>query len=192
MSALLKDRFVLISRWHLDCGINAAWRLISQVQAWPAWWPQVRTVRVEGEAVHDAALADPRVGTRVLIEWKTLLGYGLRLWLTTTRVAAPFELEGVAEGDLQGVGLWLLEPRHADGVSITYRWDVRLDRRWMRLASPLLRPLFARNHAGVMRAGANAMARAIRCRMLRFEDCSVGGIASSQVRGTAQVPDPSV
>lgn len=173
MKDLLKHRLVLISRWHLDCGVEPAWRLISQVRDWPAWWSQVRAVCCEDDANGDAGAADPRVGSSAAIEWKTPLGYGLRLRVTTTRVAAPFELEGVAGGDLEGHGLWLLEPRHADGVLITYRWDVGLNRRWMRLASPLLRPLFAHNHASVMRAGAHGMADAIGCRLLRHEDFSV-------------------
>jgi hypothetical protein len=191
MKALLKDRFVLISRWHLDCGIEPAWRLISRVREWPAWWPQVRRVRVEDDAADDAAMADPRVGSRAAIEWRTPLGYGLRLRVTTTRVAAPFELEGIASGDLEGHGLWLLEPRHADGVLITYRWDVHLNRHWMRLTSPLLRPLFARNHAAVMRAGASAMAQAIGCKLLRFEDISVSPGTPAEALRAPHQPQPS-
>ena len=173
MKDLLKERFVLISRWQLGCGIDPAWRLISQVHDWPVWWPQVRAVRVDGDAPHDTGVAEPRVGSRAAIEWKTPLGYGLDLHVTTVRVVAPFELEGVAGGDLEGHGLWLLEPRQADGVLITYRWDVHLNRPWMRLTAPLLRPLFARSHASVMRAGAYAMADAIGCSLLHYEDISV-------------------
>jgi hypothetical protein len=179
MKALLKDRFVLISRWHLDCTIEAAWQHISQVRDWPRWWPHVRTVRTvralrdDEQAESTGGFCAPRVGNIAVIEWKTPFGYGLRLRITTTRVAAPFELEGVAGGDLEGYGLWVLEPRSSTGVVITYRWDVHLNRTWMRLVSPLLRPLFARNHAAVMRAGARGLAGAIGCRLLDCQDFSM-------------------
>ena len=191
MKDLLQDRFVLISRWRLDCGIDVAWQHVSDVRDWPNWWPCVRAVRVDEDAQHPAAAYTPRAGNRATIDWKTPLGYGLRLHVTTTRVLAPFELEGVACGDLEGHGLWVLQPRHAErteGLQITYRWDVHLTRRWMRWTSPLLRPLFARNHAAVMRNGAGAMARSIGSRLLHCEDFSVSPGVPAQA---PHAPDPS-
>lgn len=161
----MKHRFILISRWQLDCGIEAAWQRIAAIRRWPQWWPNVRAVHV------DSAAGDtPRVGNSANLEWKTRLGYGLRLRVLTTSVLPPFELEGTADGDLTGRGLWLLEPQTDQGVLVTYRWDVHLNRPWMRWLSPLLRPLFAWNHFDVMRTGANAMARDIGCHLLRHED----------------------
>lgn len=119
----------------------------------------------------DEGCADtPRVGSSAWIDWKTHLGYALRLRVTTTRVLAPFELEGTADGDLNGHGLWLLEPQGGDGVAITYRWDVSLTRRWMRWSSPLLRPVFAWNHGEAMGAGARAMAGVLGCHLLHYQD----------------------
>lgn len=191
MKDLLQDRFVLISRWRLDCAVEPVWQRISRVQDWPQWWPQVRAVQVEGSAPDVAAHDVPRVGRRATIEWTTPFGYGLHLRVTTTRVAAPYELEGVADGDLEGHGLWLLDPRHGDGVLLTYRWDVHLNRRWMRLTSPLLRPLFARNHASVMRAGASGMAGDIGCRLLHCEDLSISPGTSGEAAGPVQRTEPS-
>lgn len=161
----MKHRFILISRWQLNCGIDAAWQRIAAIRRWPQWWPNVSAVHVDGEAGDT-----PRVGGTAWVEWKTRLGYGLRLRVVTTGVLPPFELEGSADGDLTGRGLWLLEPQSDAGVLVTYRWDVHLNRPWMRWLSPLLRPVFAWNHFDVMRTGAKAMARDIGCRLLRYED----------------------
>lgn len=164
----MKHRYILISRWQLGCGVDAAWQRIAGIRRWPQWWPNVRRVVVD-----DTAGDAPCVGSSARIEWKTRLGYALRLRVTTTHVMQPFELEGRADGDLSGRGLWLLEPHdHAGepGVLVTYRWDVHLNRRWMRLCAPLLRPLFAWNHFDVMRNGAQGLARDIGCRLLRCED----------------------
>lgn len=161
----MKNRFILISRWHLDCGVEAAWQRIAVIRRWPQWWPSVADVCVEGEA-NDA----PRVGATAWVDWRTRLGYGLRLKVTTIGVLPPFELEGTAEGDLTGRGLWLLEAPNDHTVLVTYRWDVHLNRAWMRWCAPLLCPLFAWNHFDVMRAGARAMARDIGCRLLDYRD----------------------
>lgn len=176
----MKHRFILISRWHLSCGVADAWSRIAKPRDWPRWWPQARQVCVEG-----VACDTPHVGGTALIEWKTRLGYGLKLRVTTTHVLPPFELEGTAEGDLIGRGLWLLEPQAAPaggGVMVTYRWDVRLTRAWMRWCAPLLRPLFAWNHFDVMRAGAMGLARDLGCRLLRHQDFSFApGTAGSNI-----------
>lgn len=161
----MKHRFILISRWQLGCGVDAAWQRIAAIRRWPQWWPQVAGVHVEGEASDT-----PRVGGTAWVDWKTRLGYGLKLKVTTTAVLPPFELEGTAEGDLTGRGLWLLQAQGGDTTLVTYRWDVHLNRAWMRWCAPLLRPVFAWNHFDVMRAGARAMARDIGCRLLRHQD----------------------
>lgn len=163
-----QHRFVLTSRWHLDCPIEAAWQRIGAIHRWPAWWPNVRAVHSSQPPCADK-YDTPRVGSSAYVNWKTILGYGLQLRVTTTRVAAPYELEGTAEGDLSGCGLWLLDPL-GFGVVVTYRWDVHLNRRWMRATAPLLRPVFAWNHFAVMQAGARAMARDIGCRLLAYRD----------------------
>ncbi len=170
MNGLMRDRFVLISRWHLDCAIEAAWQCIGEVRRWPEWWPNVTAVRVDDESEHKTLSSMPRVGDAARIDWKTRLGYGFRLRVVTTRVLPPFELEGTAEGDLIGQGLWVLEPQGSNGVVITYRWDLHLNRRWMLVAAPLLRPVFAWNHFAVMHAGTRAMAQRIGCRLLRYRD----------------------
>lgn len=163
----MKHRFILISRWHLTCGIDAAWARISVIRRWPQWWPNVARVDIEGEAGDT-----PRAGSAAWVHWKTRLGYGLRLRVIATGVMAPCELEGRAEGDLQGRGLWLLEPQADHSVVITYRWDVHLNKPWMRFLAPVLRPVFAWNHFDAMRACARAMAHDIGggCRVLRYVD----------------------
>ena len=173
MSGVIKHRFVLISRWYLDCAIAAAWQCIAEVRRWPEWWQNVSAVRVDNQGAPQTRPFTPPVGDAAWIDWKTRLGYGFRLRVATTRVLAPFELEGTAEGDLIGQGLWALEPvglQGSDGVQITYRWDLHLNRPWMHIAAPLLRPVFAWNHFAVMRTGARAMAQRIGCRLLHYRD----------------------
>ena len=189
MNGARKGRFVLISRWHLDCAIEAAWQRVSAIRHWPQWWPNVSAVRVEDDTARTEPPVTPRVGSTAWIDWTTRLGYGLRLRVTTTRVLPPFELEGTAQGDLNGQGLWVLEPLSGDGVLVTYRWDVLLNRPWMRVTAPLLRPIFSWNHFDVMRSGAKAMAHSLGCRLLRYQDYRVSHGALSEPLHTLPWPD---
>lgn len=172
----MKDRFVLISRWQLDCRIEDAWQRICAIRQWPQWWPNVRAIRAQGE---DGAT--PKVGDIADVDWATRLGYGIRLHVTTTGVLPPFELEGSATGDLVGKGLWALESQ-PDRVSVTYRWDVHLNRPWMRWCAPLLRPLFAWNHFDIMRAGARGMARSLGCQLMQYQDYTFSPDSAEDLR----------
>jgi hypothetical protein len=40
----MKQRFILISCWHLDCGLDTAWQRIHAIRNWPRWWPNVRAM----------------------------------------------------------------------------------------------------------------------------------------------------
>ena len=66
------------------------------------------------------------------------------------------ELEGL--GELDGVGTWELMP-DGDTTHVRYTWCVDLGSRWMRIAAPLMAPVFRWNHNGVMKAGARGLAR---------------------------------
>jgi uncharacterized protein YndB with AHSA1/START domain len=155
---------VLTSRWRLDAPAERVWQLLTDIDGWPRWWRYVRQVRVVAAGGPDA------VGQVVAIEWASALPYRIRLQVTTTRTERARQLEGRADGDLQGCGTWVLEPAAADTVDVTYRWDVTLHKPWMCVTAFLLRPLFEWNHFVVMRAGAQGMAQVLGCRVLRASE----------------------
>jgi uncharacterized protein YndB with AHSA1/START domain len=151
--------FELLSQWHVDAPIDSVWRALTQPEQWPRWWPYVRRVTplVEGEA--------DGLGSVKRFEWGSLLGYGLGFEVQTTEVARPHRLRGRALGELDGEGLWELQP---DGATtrVRYLWRVDVTRPWMRAVAPLAAPLFRWNHNGVMRAGAEGLARHLGVRLL--------------------------
>lgn len=162
----MSPRFVMISRWRLETTAERVWELLINPTDWPAWWPQV--ARVERLADGDC----DGIGSRHAFVWRSGLGYGLRIEITSTRVDRCRALEGIASGDLRGLGLWLIDDASANGVRITYRWDVELSKAWMRLLAPLLLRVFARRHCAVMVKGAHGMARRLRCRLSKIEEWS--------------------
>lgn len=155
-------KFVLLSHWTLGAPPESVWALLSEPEEWPRWWPYVRAVTLLQPGAADGLRAQRR------FVWGSLLGYGFGFEVVTTRVVPCRELEGRASGDLDGVGTWQLAVC-AGGTRISYRWEVELGKRWMRLAAPLLSPMFAWNHHGVMRAGARGMARRLGCRLDAYE-----------------------
>jgi len=178
LPAPLAHRFVLISRWRLDCPAAAAWDLLTDLEAWPRWWPEV----LQAEVLHRAPVGQP--GTRARLTWRTRLGYRLQIAVTNTRRQRQpdgrAEIEGRSEGDLLGRGLWVLEPVAGRHVDVTYRYEVELARGWMRAAAPLLRRVFAWNHFALMSSGAAGMARHLACRAPVVDNwCPSVGLARS-------------
>lgn len=148
-------RFVLTSRWHVAAAPAAVWVLLAEIEAWPRWWRYVKRARIVSRS------ATTPVGDVAAIDWRSALPYGLKLRVATTASERPRLLEGHADGDLRGVGTWLIEAADDGGSDVTYRWEVALERPWMRRFAWLLRPLFEWNHFVVMRAGAHGMAHAL-------------------------------
>jgi len=168
-------RFVLVSRWTIGAPPASVWALLSTPEDWPQWWRYVRAVTLLRSG------ADDGLGAQRRFVWGSPLGYGLGLDITTTRVVGQSELEGHAGGDLDGVGTWRLAARE-HGTQVSYRWEVDLRKRWMRIAAPLLAPLFAWNHHRVMRAGARGMARRLGCRLEGYEACAAAAVGEHAPR----------
>lgn len=161
-----RRRLLLISRWRLETSRECLWQLLADPTGWPQWWPHVATVRRVANGDVNG------VGTGYAFRWRSGLGYAIRIVMTTRRADALRELEGTANGDLSGIGLWIIEDDTPGALRLTYRWDVELARPWMRWLAPLLRPVFARRHFAVMAGGAAGMARALACRVSDIEEWS--------------------
>jgi hypothetical protein len=74
-------------------------------------------------------------------------------------------MRGEATGNLEGTGHWRLF-EHQGVTAVTYEWNVRTTKRWMKLLGPLGRPLFEYNHDVVMRWGGEGLARRRDCNLL--------------------------
>jgi carbon monoxide dehydrogenase subunit G len=161
----VKSRFVLVSRWALAASRERVWELLTQPEQWPRWWPRLESAR--------RTVAGAPDGTGAVTEfcWNSGLGYRVEFEVATVRVLPACEIEGAVRGSVKGSGLWLVEPE-GPGVRLTYRWDVELQRPWMRFFAPLLWPVFASRHFRVMRDGARAMAGQLGCPSGRVEEWS--------------------
>ncbi|MDH5539292.1 MAG: SRPBCC family protein [Rhizobacter sp.] len=153
-----------LSHWQLDAPPDAVWSALARVEDWPSWWRFVRSVRTlrDGQRGGDAE----GLGAIRRIDWSSRLPYGFTLDVEVVESQRPHRLCGHASGGLEGTGLWQLQP---DGgtTHVHYSWRLALNTRWMRVAAPIMSPLFRWNHEGVMHAGALGLARKLRVRLLR-------------------------
>jgi carbon monoxide dehydrogenase subunit G len=143
-----------VTTWRLRAPIAAVFALIDDVDTWPAWWPNVRSVeRITG--------ADPDgLGGKVRITFVGRLPYRLRFDMEVTRHDPPSSLVGVATGELAGVGEWTLS-EDGDWTVVRYVWAIRTTRAWMNALAPVpfVDAIFRLNHHAVMRSGLTAIRR---------------------------------
>jgi uncharacterized protein YndB with AHSA1/START domain len=156
------SEYSFLTTWCLEAPRDRVWPAIRDSQRWPEWWRGVRSVRKVADGDADG------VGEVGRYTWRSRLPYDLDFEMTTTRVAEPYLLEGMAEGELAGVGRWRL---FAGGgatpvTAVVYEWNVRTTKPWMNRLGPVAAPVFAWNHDWVMRNGGEGLARLLGCRLL--------------------------
>lgn len=145
--------------WHVAAAPAAVWTAVRDVERWPEWWPSVQAVTRVGSAATDA---DGEVWRFV---FRTRLPYRMAF---DARVVQDEPLRGVrttVTGRVEGAGRWEVTGV-AGGAAVRFDWEVRPAWAWMRLVSPVARPLFVWNHAALMREGGEALAARLGTRLL--------------------------
>ena len=151
-----------LTTWLLEADRERVWDAIYESERWPGWWRGVEEAEklVEGD--------ERGIGQRGRYVWKAKLPYRVEFEIVTTRVERPHLLEGDADGELAGVGLWRLFEH--DGVTaVVYEWNVRTTRWWMNLLAPVAKPVFQANHDYVMRNGGEGIAKLLGARLLAID-----------------------
>jgi hypothetical protein len=145
-----------LSNWRFeDATLNEVADILEDTASMPLWWPALfKSVRiVEPGTGHS-------LGQVAECACRARLPYTLRFRYTVTEEQYPYGSTIESTGDLVGRGIWRLSAR-ADGVDVSYSWRVRLERPWLRLLSPVFRPLLAWNHEWSMARGEEGLRREI-------------------------------
>ena len=147
-----------LTTWCLDAPREVVWEAIYAVEEWPQWWKGVEVVQKLEHGDENG------IGSVYRHRWRSRLPYTVAFDMRTTRIEAPFTLEGRASGELEGVGRWRFFP--GDVTAVTYEWNVRTTKPWMNVVAPLARPVFEWNHDYVMRQGGEGLARLLGARLV--------------------------
>ncbi|MFF3324198.1 SRPBCC family protein [Streptomyces sp. NPDC002889] len=133
-------RYRFRSVWDIPAGPDAVYQVLERAEEYPRWWPQVREV----------IAIDDEHGTA---RFRSLLPYELIVTVRAQRRdPAGGVLEIRMEGDLDGWVRWTLRA-HRDGTRVVYDQEVEVRKQLMRRLALPCRPVFAANHALMMRGG---------------------------------------
>lgn len=154
--------YAFVTVWRFDVAKESIWNALLRSEDWPKWWPYV--LAVEQRAPGDVS----GIGAVHRYTWKSPLWYTLEFEIRATRIEEPVLLEGLASGDVQGMGRWHLS-QEAGVTSVRYDWDVHTTPAWINAVSDLGRPVFRWSHDRVMRAGGEGLARWVGGRLLEIE-----------------------
>ena len=142
-----------LTAWLLEAERRAVWWTLRDAERWPEWWRGVQRV------------TELEPDRRYRIAWRSRVPYELEFDFAVLELDEPLSMRGEATGQLEGTGHWRLFEQN--GVTaVTYEWDVRATKRWMRAIGPVARPVFEYNHDVVMRWGGEGLARRLGCRLL--------------------------
>jgi hypothetical protein len=108
------------------------------------------------------------VGSLGRYVWKSRLPYRLEFETRTVRVERPHLLEGHADGELAGTGMWRVF-EEGGVTAVVYDWNVRTTAAWMNLFAPVARPFFKWNHDVVMRWGGEGLSKLLGARLIAIE-----------------------
>ena len=143
--------------WVIDAPIEAVWDAIAASERWPEWWPYL-------ESVVEIAKGDiSGIGSVRSYTWGGALPYKLAFRITVTKIEQPVNIEGVASGDLEGVGRWIFSAVGGMSTRVEYLLSARSTKPWMNMAAPLLSWFFRWNHNRVMKAGQDGLKYFLRC-----------------------------
>jgi hypothetical protein len=134
------NHYRFISIWNLDASPDAVYRVLSDIDSYPLWWPEVRQVsRIDDSSVQ--------------IVVRSFLPYDLVFAAKRSRQdPGSGVLETAMHGDLDGFSRWTLSAQ-PEGTRAVFEEDVIARKALLRSLALIARPLFRANHAVMMRHG---------------------------------------
>lgn len=149
------SHYQLVTHWRFPVPLGLVWEQLQHPEEWPQWWKGVRAVQLLESG--DAA----GIGAYRRMTWRSALPYELSFNMRTVRIEPQHQIEGLADGELSGRGLWTLRSE-GTGTAVRYDWTVEATRRWMQVLAPLAKPLFAWNHGVVMGWGHTGLSQRLK------------------------------
>lgn len=149
--------FHFVTNGMYDAPIDPVWKIITDVERLPEWWPGFKKATLRGT---DRTL---RVGQIVDCVLQAPMGYALTFVLQITDLTPPTLMRLQSSGDLVGWGQWDLRPE-GDRTAVSYTWDVTLTKPLFSALTrlPFVRGLLNRNHEIVMSKGFESLRQLLR------------------------------
>ena len=143
----------LVTTWKVAAPLPEVWAKLQEVESWPLWWRGVHTVQRKDQA-------STEIGAIYYFHMQGALPYTVRFTIEVTGLKAHQFIIGKSTGDLQGNGTWQFD-HHAGVTTTIITWQVSPTKRWMKLLSPIAKPILIWNHDVLMRRGLNGLRKAL-------------------------------
>lgn len=140
------------NHWRVNASAADVWSVLADIESWPQWWPGLPAAVPMDDAVAPGSRADIRVNSPIGLT----LSFGIELQDTEPPNFVSFS----AAGDLRGMGAWSIQET-GPITTISSLWCVTTTRTSLRM----LRPVAARAHSLVMRAGHHSLAKRLNRRV---------------------------
>lgn len=138
-------QYRFLSTWKVPAPIDEVYDVVGDTLRYPEWWGDV-FLRVEGDE------GPPRPGRRASVFARGFLPYRIRWSGVVTKADRPNGFAIALSGDFDGSGIWRLAP-DGEGTSAELDWRPEVNKPLIRYLTPILRPIFAKNHYWAMDRG---------------------------------------
>lgn len=141
----------LLTIWRINAPLTQVYNAIYDSLHWPDWWPGSEKVETIADGNSDGTNNIRRYS------WRGNLPYPIIFNVRATCIRNQEAIEGMAEGDLEGLGRWHFSREGAVSV-VCFEWHVRSTKWWMNLLAPFARSIFIKNHMQLMDQGGKGLA----------------------------------
>jgi hypothetical protein len=164
----------LLTIWRINAPLPKVYDAIHDSMRWPDWWQGAEKVEtISGRGRED-------INSIRRYSWRGKLPYPVVFAVRATRIKKLVAIEGLAEGDLEGMGHWHFS-RQGHVSVVRFEWHVRSTRWWMNLLAPFARSIFISNHVHVMTQGGEGLAALLQSPLLSQKSIDLMAKAESPV-----------
>ena len=134
--------YEMTSRWEINASREHLWGIFDALLASSdpmPWWTSLKVLSNDG--------------TTMVLNAHSPIGFTLHFRVHDLVATKPDTLEYASDGDLRGSGSTTFRSVSASTCILDFRWNVSVDRFWMRASSLVLRPMFVLGHELMMAQG---------------------------------------
>ena len=150
--------YLLTTRWTVAGRLDQVAATFKDLEAFPRWW---RPVFLNALLVKEGATDGN--GRVAAVTTRGFLPYVLQWRIQIVDTNEPFGFSFRASGDLDGSGQWTFR-QQGDQVHVELVWTVAIQKLVLKQLSPVLTPLFIRNHRWAMACGERGLQNEVRRR----------------------------
>lgn len=134
-----------LDTWHVPATPEEVYDILGDTMSYPAWWGEF-VLEVRGDD------GPPRPGRRADLVVRGFLPYKVRWSATTVEAERPHGFSMRLSGDFDGSGTWTFTP-DGGGTRADLDWRPEVNKPLIRYLTPILEPLFRKNHDWAMERG---------------------------------------